>query len=130
VDQFGWLHNQVISGAGGTYRNIQYHNSASLVDGAANFVFDEVNSRVGIGSTQPTTLLDVRGFSRFKGQTEIDYLNVTGVSTIATLGVGGLTTTRNLTVTGITTLGFLTGTSAYYTGIVTASKFVGASEFT
>ena len=118
------------AGAGGTYQNVQFHNSAGLVDGASTFVYDEVNSRVGIGSTIPQKTLDVLGYSRFKGQTEIDYLNVTGVSTIATLGVSGLTTTRNLTVTGITTVGFLTGTSAYYTGIVTASKFIGDIDVT
>lgn len=39
----------IISGAGGTYQNIQFHNNVGLVDGASNFVYNEVNSRVGIG---------------------------------------------------------------------------------
>jgi hypothetical protein len=94
-----WVNqNTLRAGAGGTITNIQYHNSAGLVDGAANFVFDYTNSRVGIGSTLPTYLLDVLGYSRFRGQTEIDYLNVTGVATISQLGVTNLTTTKNLTV--------------------------------
>ena len=110
-----WINQGTIrAGAGGTYTNIQFNNNAGLVDGAPNFVFDEVNSRIGIGSTQPKVLLDVLGISSFKGGTTIDNLDVTGV-----------TTTRNLTVTGVSTVGFVTGTSAFFTGIVTATKFVG-----
>jgi hypothetical protein len=121
-----WVDQGTIrSGAGGTYRDIQFHNSSGLVDGASNFVFDEVNSRIGIGSTQPKVLLDVLGISSFKGGTTIDNLNVTGFTTTSTLAVSGTTTTRNLQVTGVTTIGFVTGTSAYFTGIVTATKFVG-----
>ncbi len=124
-----WINQDSIrSGAGGTYRNVQFHNSVGLVDGASNFVYDEINSRIGIGSTTPQFLLDVRGYSRFTGQTEINFLNVTGVTTTATLAVSGGTTTRNLSVSGITTLGILTGTSAWFTGIVTATKFVGAID--
>ena len=98
-----WVSQSTIrAGAGGTITNIQYHNNAGLVDGAANFVFDYTNSRVGIGSTLPTYLFDVLGYSRFTGQTEIDYLKV-GIATISTLGVTGLTTTRDLSVTGFST---------------------------
>ncbi len=118
----------VRAGAGGTYRNVQFHNNAGLVDGAPTFVYDEVSQRVGIGSTIPTVTLDVLGISSFKGQTTIDFLNVTGVTTTATLAVSGGTTTRNLSVSGITTLGILTGTSAWFTGIVTASKFSGSID--
>ena len=149
-----WINQGTIrAGAGGTYSNIQFHNNAGLVDGASNFVFDDVNSRIGIGSTQPKVLLDVLGISSFKGGTTIDNLNVTGFTTTSTLAVSGTSTTRNLLVTGIatianvnidageidvtrietqnlkatgiTTVGFVTGTSAFFTGIVTATKFVG-----
>jgi|688.fasta_scaffold01227_35 hypothetical protein len=126
-----WVNQETVrAGAGGTYQNIQFHNSAGLVDGASNFVFDDINSRIGIGSTQPKVLLDVLGISSFKGRTFIDNLNVSGIATIATLGVSGTTTTRNLLVTGITTIGFVTGTNAYFTGIVTATKFKGAVDIT
>ena len=149
-----WINQGTIrAGAGGTYQNIQFHNSAGLVDGALNFVFDDINNRIGIGSTQPKVLLDVLGISSFKGGTSIDNLIVTGIATIGTLGVTGTTTTRNfqstgistlaevdinageidvtrietqnLKVIGVTTVGFVTGTDAYFTGIVTARKFVG-----
>jgi len=62
--------NAVQSGAGGTIKEIQYHGSTGLVDGANNFVFDYTNERVGIGSTQPEKLLDVLGVSRFTGDVE------------------------------------------------------------
>ena len=42
--------NSIISGAGGTIGEIQFHGSTGLVDGADNFVFDFTNERVGIGS--------------------------------------------------------------------------------
>jgi hypothetical protein len=106
-----WVNqNTIRAGAGGTITNIQYHNNAGLVDGASNFVFDYTNSRVGIGSTLPAYLFDVKGYSRFTGQTEIDYLKV-GVSTITTLGVAGFTTTKNLTVHDTST----------FTGTITAN---------
>ena len=126
-----WVDQQTLrTGAGGTYRNIQYHNSAGIVDGASTFVYNEIDKRVGIGSTIPTVTLDVLGNSKFTGQTTVDYLNVTGVSTIATLGVTGLTTTqdlrvtRNFSVSGISTLGVtsttdLTSQQLLVTGITT-----------
>jgi hypothetical protein len=107
-----WINQDTIrAGAGGTITNIQYHNNLGLVDGASNFVFDAINSRVGIGSTLPAYLFDVLGYSRFKGQTEINNLNVTGVATISQLGVTNLTTTKNLTVNETST----------FTGTITAN---------
>ena len=118
-----WIDQSTLrAGAGGTITNIQYHNSIGLVDGASNFVFDYTNSRVGIGSTLPTYLLDVLGYSRFKGQTEIDNLNVIGVATVGfatitnsylgvtTIGYANIT---NSNTTGIATVGLITATSAY-----------------
>jgi len=70
------------TGAGGTYTNIQYHNSAGIIDGAPNFVFDDINNRVGIGSTLPKYLLDVLGKTQIVGDTIItgDFI-VSGIST-------------------------------------------------
>ncbi len=77
-----WINQSSIrAGAGGTYTNVQYHNASGLVDGANNFVYDPINSRVGIGSTLPRYLLDVLG----------------------TVNVIGLVTTTNLYVSGIST---------------------------
>jgi len=73
--------NAVRSGAGGTVYDVQYHNSAGLVDGAPNFVYRSDTSRVGIGSTQPSCLLDVVGVSKLRGGVFIDEPYITGVST-------------------------------------------------
>jgi len=113
-DVFGGLKwtnpNAVQSGAGGTYGQIQYHGSTQLVEGAANFYYDEVNQRVGIGSTQPTQLLDVLGISTFSGGVFIDNLSVSGVSTFTgtidangNLDVDGHTELDNLNVSGLST---------------------------
>jgi len=73
--------NSVRTGAGGTIYDVQYHNTAGLVDGAPNFVYRSDTSRVGIGSTQPTCLLDVVGISKLRGGVFIDEPYITGVST-------------------------------------------------
>ena len=66
--------NAVRSGAGGTIYDIQFHNTAGLVDGASTnggkFVYRSDTGRVGIGSTEPEKLLDVLGDSRFDGDVE------------------------------------------------------------
>jgi len=67
--------NAITAGAGGTIFDIQYHSTSGYVDGASNFVWNSVDKRVGIGSTQPEKLLDVFGSARFSE------LEVTGLST-------------------------------------------------
>ena len=62
----------IISGAGGTIGQVQYHSDAGTVGGASNFYFDADNDRVGIGSTIPTKLLDVLGDSIFTGDVTFD----------------------------------------------------------
>ena len=115
------------AGAGGTFNQVQYHNSTGLVDGAVNFVYDPINSRVGIGSTLPTYLLDVTGDTRISGIATLNKLYVTGISTFSSsvdstnstsgaliisggvgiaknLNVGTAVSTVSLTVTGQTTI--------------------------
>ena len=114
------------AGAGGTFNQVQYHNSTGLVDGAVNFVYDPINSRVGIGSTLPTYLLDVTGDTRISGIATLNELYVTGISTFSSsldstnatsgaliisggvgiaknLNVGAAVSAVSLTVTGQTT---------------------------
>ena len=66
--------NAIRSGAGGHVYDVQFHNTAGLVDGASTnggkFVYRSDTKRVGIGSTQPDKLLDVLGDSRFTGDVE------------------------------------------------------------
>ena len=70
-----WTRPQaVISGAGGTIGQIQFHNAAGLVGGAEQFYYDFNNHRVGIGSTQPKELLDVLGVSTFVGNAFFNHI--------------------------------------------------------
>ena len=106
-----WVNpNSVQAGAGGTVGQIQFHNTAGLVDGAEKFYYDFNNNRVGIGSTIPTQLLDVLGVSTFSGGVNIDTLTVTQNSTFEKnldvdqkLTVDGLADLDELKVTGIAT---------------------------
>jgi len=77
--------NAITAGAGGDIGQVQYHNTAGLVDGADLFYYDAVNDRVGIGSTQPAQLLDVLGVSTFIGGVTVDHLYITGVTTALNL---------------------------------------------
>ena len=82
---------------------------------------------LGLGAT--TTTLNVTGVSTFTGNidangsididghTELDDLNVAGVSTLATLGVSVASTTKDLLVTGVSSV----------TGVSTAALFGGYS---
>jgi cytoskeletal protein CcmA (bactofilin family) len=102
-----WVNpSSVQAGAGGTVGQIQFHNTAGLVDGAENFYFDFNNNRVGIGSTIPTQLLDVLGVSTFSGGVNIDTLTVTQNSTFEkNLDVeGNLTVDGKLEVDGLSDL--------------------------
>ena len=96
----------VQAGAGGTVSEIQYHDDTGLLDGAPNFVWIESTQRVGIGSTQPRTLLDVVGIASFSD------IEVSGVSTFV-----GLTTFRDdITVSGVSTFEQLTQKRLVYIG--------------
>ena len=77
--------NAITAGAGGDIGQVQYHNTAGLVDGADIFYYDAVNDRVGIGSTQPAQVLDVLGVSTFIGGVTVDHLYVTGITTALNL---------------------------------------------
>jgi len=138
------------AGAGGTYTQIQYHNSAGLVDGAVNFVYDPINNRVGIGSTLPTYLLDVAGDTRITGIATLNKLYVTGISTFSSsvdstnatsgaliisggvgiaknLNVGTVVSAVSLTVTGQTTTQNLNvvGVSSLFDINGTSANFTG-----
>ena len=77
-----WVEQQSITaGAGGTIGQIQFHAATGLVDGANNFYYDYSNNRVGIGSTQPTQLLDVLGVSTFSGGVFVDTIDISGITT-------------------------------------------------
>ena len=105
-----WIgQSSIISGAGGTIYEMQYHSTAGTVGGADNFVYRADTSRVGIGSTIPRVLLDVIGISSFKGDVRVDgaidgsTLYITGISTfLNVINANGGITANTAKVTDLT----------------------------
>jgi len=97
-DQLEWkAPENVQAGAGGTVSEIQYHDDTGLVDGAPNFVWIESTQRVGIGSTQPNSLLDVVGIASFS-RVEVSGITTTyGLLDINAGGQADAFTVENLT---------------------------------
>ena len=101
-----WLRpNQIVAGAAGTVTVLQYHKAGGILGGASNYnsgtgamsiavVWDPTNNRLGIGSTQPSSLLDVEGNSIFTGITSF-----VGLTTVTEGGLGA----NSLTVSGLST---------------------------
>lgn len=69
---------------GGTDGQVQYNDSGAL-GGATNLYYDDVNSRVGIGTSSPASLLDVSGTSTFTGASTF-----TGTTTVNSVDVADL----------------------------------------
>lgn len=102
-------------------------DSANLV-ADSNIFTDITNDRVGIGTTIPTSKLDVLGDGKISGivtATTVSTTNLvptninsSGVSTLTTLNSTNSRPT-NLNVSGITTLTNATGTNLNFTGVGT-----------
>lgn len=72
---------------GGTSGQIQYNNDGSL-DGANSLYYDDVNDRVGIGTTNPNEKLDIQGNVKVQNSLLSNQQNAgvdTGTETIATI---------------------------------------------
>jgi len=116
-----WLRpNQIVSGAAATVTVLQYHKTGGILGGASNYnsgtgamsiavVWDPTNNRLGIGSTQPSSLLDVEGNSIFTGITSF-----VGLTTVTEGGLGANT----LTVSGLST----------FNGVIDANNGINASS--
>jgi hypothetical protein len=86
-----------------TTGQVLFPTAGGVISGSANLFWDNVNTRLGVGTNAPATLLDVNGVSTLRGAATI----TTGGLTINTGGLtvsgGGATITGNSTVTGTLT---------------------------
>ncbi len=73
--------NSATSLPAGSNTQVQFNNSGAF--GAnSNFVWDNTNGRVGIGTASPTSMLEVNGTAKFdNGLTEVGTITATGSST-------------------------------------------------
>jgi len=85
--------------------------------------FRIISGAVGIGTTNPTSTLDVVGNSKVSGASTVGFISATtgfiGVLTANTIN-SGFTTTTNLYVGSAATIGFVTATNGFI-GILTAN---------
>jgi len=81
----GWTWSGVpavgVSTAGGSPKNIQFHNAIGVIGGSNEFNFDFNTNRVGIGSTTPREKLDVRGKVYIEDEIRIAGLASVGIGT-------------------------------------------------
>ena len=123
----------VFADARGPDGAVQYNNETNI-DGATNFIYDDTNFRVGIGSTIPTVLLDVLGdvsivgATTFTGDITVNgdstfngNINSTGIITAtATDGFTGLSSNFNGAI------GILSANN-YISGVITQINFTGTN---
>jgi len=106
---------------------VQFSTGIATVVGAAgtdNIITDKLNV-TGISTLQNDVLIGTGITLSPDGD-----LFTTGIATVGGLNVNGditydEVTGRNLNVSGIATVGFITSSNAFYTGVVTATTFVG-----
>ncbi len=71
----------VQAGAGGNVKELQYHNTGGLIDGATGFVYDVSTQFVGLGVANPGKKLDVSGDIRVDGTTNLSNVVISGFTT-------------------------------------------------
>ena len=71
----------VQAGAGGNVKELQYHNSSGLIDGATGIVYDVSTQFLGIGAANPSKKLDVSGDIRVDGTSNLSNVVISGFTT-------------------------------------------------
>ena len=71
----------VQAGAGGNVKELQYHNTGGLIDGATGFVYDVSTQFVGLGVANPGKKLDVSGDIRVDGTSNLSNVVISGFTT-------------------------------------------------
>jgi hypothetical protein len=109
-----WQDSTSVS-AGGTFNSVQF-NGNGILTGEETFVYDSINSRVGIGTSIPQSTLNVVGDTTIDGN-----LNVTGISTL-NFGVAGVINFGNVYLVG-TGVTVVTGTATTSISSLDVSSF-------
>ena len=98
-----------------TAGSVLFSNGTTIAQDNANFFWDDTNNRLGIGTSSPTTLLDVRGgFNVSDGTSTVRIVNSGGVGLIGTLTTHPLAirtdNTERMRITEIGNVGIGTST--------------------
>jgi hypothetical protein len=95
-----------------TTGQVLFPTAGGVISGNANLFWDNVNTRLGVGTNAPATLLDVNGVATIRGNAHITTGGVTVDAGGLTVSGGGAAITGASTVTGaLTVTGGVTVTS-------------------
>jgi hypothetical protein len=96
-DQTGIATVRVVYPGFGDVRSFQYHGDSGFLAGATQFVFNPNGNNVGIGSTLPTSKLDIIGNVKISGISTLNILNVNNILSTSVVN-SGVTTTNSLSI--------------------------------
>lgn len=96
-EQTGIATVRVIYPGFGGIRTIQYHGNDGLLNGASGFVFNPTGNNVGIGSTLPSSKLDVNGDIKVSGVSTLTSLISNNINSVS-ISNSGILTSRSISI--------------------------------
>jgi hypothetical protein len=96
-EQTGIATVRVVYPGFGDVRSFQYHGDSGFLAGSTEFVFNPNGNNVGIGSTLPTSKLDIIGNIKISGISTLNILNVNNILSTSVVN-SGVTTTNSLSI--------------------------------